>query len=130
MLVGLSIDDSEYEIGTGALLEELVASFGFSPKYEVPLCLEYFDLYQTDLAYSDLIADIFYQVTKGDLHVGAGEAVLESAIHQIVDAIIMACEVCKLDRTKLQGIDIIYSDHSPRIVIWFNKEDTQWKHQV
>lgn len=126
MRVGISIDDGEFDIGLGALLEQLVSTYGFNPALEVPYCLEYFDFHQIDRARIDLAADIFYQVTTGDIPANPNEPVLESAITNVADVIIMSCEGMKIDRTKLQGVDIIVSEICSRIVIWFNKEDVEW----
>ncbi|AFI55392.1 hypothetical protein TSMG0109 [Halocynthia phage JM-2012] len=126
MRVGISIDDGEYDIGIGALLEQLASTNGFNPTLDVPYCLEYFDFYQIENAKQDLVTDVFYQVVHGSIPNHTNEPVLESAIVAVADVIIMSCENMKLDKSKLQGIDIIVSEICSRIVIWFNKEDVEW----
>lgn len=128
MLIGFSIDDSQHEVGAGALLEELVSEFGFEPRLDIPLCLEYFDSLETNVAYTSLCATVFQNVVHGTMTT-CDDEVYNSAVYQLSELIIDTCKHNGIDYAYMQGIDIIINEESSRIVIWFKQEDLGWTPQ-
>lgn len=128
MLIGFSIDDSEHEVGASALLEELVNEFGFEPRLDVPLCLEYFDGYETNVAYTNLCATVYHNVVH-DVSVCCDDEIYNSAVMQVSELIKDTCRSNGIDYVLLQGIDIIIIEDASRVIIWFNQEDLGWKPQ-
>ena len=121
--IGYSIDDSECEAVTSALVEQLVIDHGFEPRLDVPLCLEYFDGMQVENSRSNLCEHIYHSVVY-DTRSTDGNDSIDVAIVSISDVILTACKIYELDSSKLIGVDIIINSTMPRIIIWFNQEDT------
>lgn len=130
MLVGFSIDDNENMIGAGALLEQLVNDNGFEPRIDLPLCLEYFDNYQTEIAHTNLSADVYYQLTNNIEYHSTDDSFVSCAVTHIVDILDGACQTIGVDPKHVHGVDIIITDESSRFVIWFKEEHIKWIQQT
>lgn len=130
MLIGYSIDDSEHATSVSALLEHLVLDYGFEPTLDIPFCLEYFDASQVDNSHQNLCKDVYNRVVC-NTPPQEEESLDTIATGQIAEVILETCMRYDLDSLSMVGLDIIITDESSRIVIWFEVgEEIQWKHQT